>query len=84
MNIFKKMDDHAQLMGDMSEKVGVKWSEKLADNPELAKTYRSAVMTCTHCQSVGECKGWQATHKTADDAPDYCLNKDLLAGLSQG
>jgi hypothetical protein len=84
MNLFKKLDDHSDLMGKMSEKVGVDWSEKLADNPELARQYRSAVMTCTHCRSVGECKGWQAEHDSAEAAPDYCLNKDLLGHLAEG
>lgn len=83
MRFFKKMDDHSELMGDMSGKVGVDWSDKIVENPELAKSYRSAVMTCTHCKSVGECKGWLAEHESAVEAPEYCLNKDLLGQLAQ-
>ncbi|MDO6482762.1 DUF6455 family protein [Shimia thalassica] len=82
MGIFKKLDDHSDLMGKMSDKVGVDWGEKISEHPEMARQYRTAVMTCTQCKSVGECRGWQATHDHADAAPDYCLNKDLLAQLA--
>lgn len=83
MSIFDKLDKHSDLMGTMAGKVGVDWSQKLVDNPELAKEYRSAVMTCTHCKSVGECQGWLASHDSADETPDYCLNKDLLGKLAR-
>lgn len=84
MKFFKKMDDHSDLMGSMSGKVGVDWSEVLTEHPELAQKYRSAVMTCTHCKAVGECKGWLAENAKAPEAPDYCLNKDLLGKLAEG
>ena len=84
MKLFKKMDDHSNLMGTMSKKVGVDWSEVLVEHPEMAKQYRNAVMTCTHCRDVGECKGWQAEHESALEAPDYCLNRELLGKLAEG
>lgn len=84
MKIMKKMDEHSDLMGTMSGKVGVDWREILTEHPEMAHQYRNAVMTCTHCKDVGECKGWLAEHKSAPEAPDYCLNKNLLGRLAQG
>ena len=83
MKLFTKLDEHSHLMGTMSDKVGVDWGELLVQNPELAREYRNAVMTCTHCKDVGECKGWQATHDSAPEAPDYCLNRDLLGKLAE-
>lgn len=82
MSIFGKLDKHSDLMGSMAGKVGVNWSELLLEQPELAKQYRNAVLTCTHCKDVGECQGWQATNETAEETPDYCLNKDLLEKLA--
>ncbi|WP_299351899.1 DUF6455 family protein [uncultured Shimia sp.] len=84
MKLFKKIDDHSNLMGTMSGKVGVNWSEVLVENPEMVKEYRNAVMTCTHCKDVGECKGWLAEHDSAPQAPDYCLNRGLLGKLAEG
>lgn len=84
MRFFKKLDEHSDLMGEMSGKVGVKWDELLSDHPEMASKYRTAVMTCTHCQAVGECKGWLAENSDAPEAPEYCLNKDLLGKLAEG
>lgn len=84
MNFFKKLDDHSDLMGSMSNKVGVDWGEVLTNHPDMAQQYRSAVMTCTHCKSVGECKGWLAENAEAPATPDYCLNKDLLGKLAEG
>ena len=82
MNIFKKLGEHADLVGGMSEKIGVDWPAVFAKHPELETRYRSAVMTCTHCKKVGECKGWQEGHVHADHAPEYCLNKGLLEDLA--
>lgn len=84
MKLFKKIDDHSDLMGAMSGKVGVKWGDLLVDHPEMAQQYRTAVMTCTHCKSVGECNGFLAENTQAPEAPDYCLNKDLLGKLAEG
>jgi hypothetical protein len=82
MNLFEKLGQHADLVGGMSERVGVDWGQALEAHPELAARYRSAVMSCTHCKKVGECKGWQEGHVHADHAPDYCLNKGLLEDLA--
>lgn len=83
MKLLNKTDAHWKLMGTMSGKVGVDWGEVLIKHPELASKYRSAVMTCTHCKAVGECKGWLAENADAPEAPEYCLNKDLLGKLAE-
>lgn len=84
MKFFKKMDQHSDLMGTMSQKVGVDWADVLVEHPEMAQKYRNAVMTCTHCKEVGACKGWLAEHDKAPEAPEYCLNRDLLGKLAEG
>ncbi|WP_372887231.1 DUF6455 family protein [Shimia sp.] len=83
MKFFKKIDAHGDLVEQMSDKVGVKWRKLLSDRPELAGKYRGAVMTCTHCRSVKDCKGWLAEHESAAEAPDYCLNRALLGKLAE-
>ena len=82
MNPFQKLAQHADLVGGMSEKVGVDWIGRIDAHPDLAARYRAAVMTCTHCQHVGECKGWQEGHDHAAHTPEYCLNKGLLEDLA--
>lgn len=83
MNIFKKFDTHTKLVDDMSDRVGAKWSDLMAENPSMVKDYLNAVMTCTHCKKVGECQGWLDANDTADQTPEYCLNKGLLEALAK-
>ncbi|MCW9042712.1 MAG: DUF6455 family protein [Pseudopelagicola sp.] len=82
MTLFDKLGKHADLVGGMSERLGVDWAQALEAHPDLAARYRSAVLNCTHCQKVGECQGWQTGHAHAKDAPNYCLNKGLLKDLA--
>ncbi|MEP2532751.1 DUF6455 family protein [Shimia sp.] len=81
MGLFDKLNKHSDLVGEMSDRVGVDWEKALQQRPELAEQYRSAVLKCTQCRDVGACQGWLKTHDHADDAPDYCKNQGLFAEL---
>ena len=84
MGLFKRLDKHAGLVSEMSETVGVKWDEVIAQDPEMAVKYREAVMKCTHCRDAGACQGWLKTHETAAHTPGYCENAALLGELAGG
>ncbi|WP_171181248.1 DUF6455 family protein [Ruegeria sp. HKCCD8929] len=77
-------EKHLKLMRSMAEKVGVNWSDAVEANPELARTYRHAALSCMQCQNAGECVVWQAEHEQVEDTPEYCLNRKLLKNLSKG
>ncbi|MBR9844511.1 MAG: adenylosuccinate lyase, partial [Rhodobacteraceae bacterium] len=36
MNLFQKLGQHADLVGGMSDKLGLDWAEKLEAHPDLA------------------------------------------------
>ena len=84
MGLFNKLDKHSGLVSEMSDRVGVDWEEVLTTRPDLAVKYRSAVMKCTQCRDVGACQGWLKTHHSAEHAPEYCENQDLLDELKTG
>lgn len=81
MNLFKKLDRHADLMATMSEKVGVDLGEELVRHHLSPEHYRSAVLRCARCQSVGACLAWQKGNETAEAAPAFCENRALFAAL---
>jgi len=76
MGIFDTLSRRLGLMDRMSDKLGV---ETGAMPPAV---YRSAVLRCATCGQADACKGWLDRHDTAEAAPGYCRNKDLLEGLS--
>ncbi len=84
MGLLDKLDKHADLVGEMSNRVGVDWEEVLGARPELAMQYRAAVMMCTRCREVGACQGWLDERDQASRAPDYCENAALFESLREG
>jgi hypothetical protein len=84
MGLFDKLDKHAGLVGEMSNRVGVDWEVVLGERPEMAVQYRAAVLKCTQCRDVGACQGWLSGHERAAHAPGYCENADLFEVLKAG
>lgn len=83
MGFFNKLDGRPQLMGDMANTLGIDFAEKIQKDPELVRTYRQALLQCSHCKHDGECKSWMEDHPSASETPDYCRNKELLEHLAQ-
>lgn len=83
MSFFDRLDKHAGLVSGMSDRVGVDWEEAILNNPETAAQFRAAVLKCTGCGDVAECKGWQKSHDTAQEAPEYCLNGGLFEAMKK-
>jgi phage tail tube protein FII len=84
MNIFRKIDEHSDLVNRMADKLDVDLGTEMLDHYISAEGYRTAVMRCTRCDSVDQCKGFLAEGGHADHAPEYCRNKGLLNALVTG
>lgn len=82
MGFFTKLDQHADLMGGMAERLGIDLPEYMGNHPYAAGTYRSALMGCAACGKAGQCAMWQDTHDHADAAPGYCRNADWFKSLA--
>lgn len=78
---FKKVDKHSELMGAMSDRVGIDLGAEVADGHISETKYRQALMRCTQCEAVGECQGFLKETDHADEAPGYCRNRGMFAEL---
>ena len=76
MGFFDGIGRRLGLMDRMAETVG---ADVRAEGPVV---YREAVMRCAQCGSPESCKGWLDRHESAEAAPSYCRNKDLLEALA--
>ena len=84
MNIFKRLDHHADLVNRMADTVGADLEESLLRGELSGQTLRSAVMRCTKCEGGAECPDWLEAHRDgAAQAPAYCRNGDLFAQLKR-
>jgi hypothetical protein len=83
MNMFQKLDHHAGLVNRMAETVGADLGDAIIAGTLSGQGLRAAVMSCCACDSTDACQDWLAAHADgAAEAPCYCRNRDLLAGLS--
>lgn len=82
MNLFKKLDHHADLVNRMANTVGVDLGDAVLSGALSGQVLRSAVLNCCGCEGGAECPDWLNAHAHgADVPPDYCRNRDLLAQL---
>ncbi|WP_114966248.1 DUF6455 family protein [Alkalilacustris brevis] len=84
MNFFKRIDQHAALVGQMADTVGIDVGEAMASGRLEPESLRGAVLRCMRCDSVEECSAWLYAHAdaTAESPPDYCRNRELLERLA--
>ncbi|WP_368040318.1 DUF6455 family protein [Ruegeria atlantica] len=76
--MLKDIERRQTTMNAMSQKTGVNWSKAVEADPSLAKHYRGALIRCTQCAHASSCRTWMDGLETANEAPGYCKNKDLL------
>jgi len=82
MNIFAKLDRHADLVNRMATTVGADLGEAMMRGQIGGTALRSAVLRCVGCEGGAECPDWLAAHQGgASDTPDYCRNRDLFAAI---
>ncbi|PDQ23078.1 hypothetical protein CN311_00305 [Mesorhizobium sanjuanii] len=73
------VDARTVLMGRMMQKLGVDRQLKVVAD-HVAVTNR-AVDRCRSCGHQDDCTTWLDEHQQADNPPDYCRNRDLIARL---
>ncbi|WP_258122833.1 DUF6455 family protein [Mesorhizobium onobrychidis] len=73
------VDARTALMGRMMQKLGVDRQLKVV--PDYVAVTNRAVDRCRSCGHQDECSTWLNEHQQADDPPDYCRNRDLIARL---
>ena len=75
---------HEVLMTRMAETLGVDLdaAEMRGDLPPEAR--EAMLLACTGCSDPAGCARHLAAHPKAEEAPDFCRNRDLLRGLAAG
>ena len=73
------VDARTALMDRMMRTLGVDRKLKLVAD-HVAVTNR-AVNRCRSCGHQDECSVWLNERQQANDSPDYCRNRDLIARL---
>jgi len=76
---YKKLDRHAELVGQMARARDVDLTEAMLQGKLTEEAYRSAVIRCTHCESPEACAEWLRDHPdSATTTPEYCRNGHLF------
>jgi len=79
---FSKIDRHAGLVNRMADALDVDFAEELQRGRLMPQELRSAVFRCTNCSNPDSCEAWLEAHADgADDTPEYCRNRNLMAAL---
>ncbi len=81
MGFFDRIDRHAELFQRMARTSGTDIGDALLDGRLNAHELPGALLRCTACTSVEECRHWLETHESGEP-PAYCRNRDLLARLA--
>ncbi|MFV2053547.1 DUF6455 family protein [Aliiroseovarius sp. YM-037] len=82
MNMFTKFSRHAELVGRMSDVLGVDLGDKAMRGEMPPEELRSTVMRCMGCDNPGGCHDWLETHADGSaQTPGYCRNKAVLERL---
>ena len=72
----KRAVARTELMQAMFQKLGV--SGWFAQDPARAAVLRSAAVRCASCGHESECRDWLDHNASADRAPGFCRNADLI------
>ncbi|WP_027062195.1 DUF6455 family protein [Mesorhizobium loti] len=73
------IDARTVLMARMMQRLGVDRQLKVV--ADHAAVTNRAVDRCRSCGHQDECSTWLDEHQQADNPPDYCRNRDLIARL---
>jgi hypothetical protein len=88
MTMLEKIDHHGALMQRMADIVDADLGAALIGGHLSGEGLRAAVLRCTRCEAADFCESWLDVHegRKADtgatpNAPDFCLNQDLMDRL---
>lgn len=72
---------HAALVDRMATALGIDLEEAALSGRVAVDEISEAVLRCTGCADPTHCEGWLASRVSAEVAPGYCRNRDLMARL---
>lgn len=73
---FDRLSTHSELMQGMFSRLGVRgWFAEQQGGPEVL---RRAALRCASCTDTEACAAWLEGHETAESAPAFCRNHDLI------
>jgi hypothetical protein len=88
MTLFRKLDQHSDLMKRMADTVEADFASALVDGRLSGEGLRAALMRCSRCEQADFCESWldvnearKAEGGEAPRAPDFCANLDLMERL---
>jgi len=88
----KTLNRHAALMNRMAQVLGVDLTDAMAQGRLSGEEWRGAVVRCASCDDPTACIHWLSEQEppeehggeaTADVAPHYCNNREMMARLRQ-
>lgn len=83
MTWMTRFDRHADLVGRMSETLGVDLAEEALRGTLPPEDLRATILNCMSCSGAGACASWLDAHSSGSEAtPSYCRNKARLESLA--
>lgn len=84
MRMLEKLDQHSELFARMADAVQADLGGALIEGRLDGSQLRGAVLRCTSCTDVEQCRDWLvAKGAGAVAAPEYCRNRQLLGRLAR-
>lgn len=80
MGMFKHIDDHMHMMGEMMRQTDVDVMKTAGPGGETF--YRGAIVRCLFCKHGEECQSWLAENHEHAEPPAFCANADRFATLN--
>lgn len=73
---------HPDQLPIMSKILGVDLEQSISTSKLTNFQLHDIAFRCSECREKNACDTWLAAHhEGATEAPEYCLNKDMLEGL---
>ncbi len=81
LSYFRRLDHNTRLMSKMFERVGV--DDWFATDPHGPEVLRRAALRCGTCTQAEDCAQWLDANETAEHAPGFCRNHDLVERIAR-
>ncbi|MGH6922585.1 MAG: DUF6455 family protein [Propylenella sp.] len=81
MGIFKRIEDHGNLMSQMIGRTGADLTN--LDGYTGEATFRNAIGRCLTCSHGDECRAWLAEAEQGSAPPGFCANAALFGSLAR-
>lgn len=73
---------HYWLLIGMARRVDADLGGAMCEGRLDGSDWAGMVQSCRGCPCAESCRHWLDSHARAEAAPEYCVNRDRLAGLA--